>query len=114
MEIFAEGANATRSGRGPRRAMRAKAVHPLFYVYMCPGEQAGHARPADHDSGDQEGMHIAQCRIGQARLGPFVRLLITETSGFEHPVQEHGDILDACMKGKTARAVALLRAHIGV
>ena len=32
---------------------------------MRAGEQAGHARPADHNSGDQEGMHIAQTLIHQ-------------------------------------------------
>lgn len=48
----------------------------------------------------------------RARLGPFVRLLVTETSGFERPVQEHQDILDACAAGEVGRAVKLLRDHI--
>lgn len=48
----------------------------------------------------------------RARLGPFVRLLVTETTGFQRPVQEHQDILDACAAGQSARAVNLLRAHI--
>lgn len=48
----------------------------------------------------------------RARLGPFVRLLVTETSGFERPVQEHQDILDACAAGDAAKAIRLLRDHI--
>lgn len=48
----------------------------------------------------------------RARLGPFVRLLVTETTGFQRPLQEHQDILDACAAGQSARAVNLLRAHI--
>jgi choline dehydrogenase len=67
METFSEGASATRGGNGPLKVTRAQAAHPLFEVYMRSGEQAGHARPADHNSGDQEGMHIAQCTIGNGR-----------------------------------------------
>lgn len=48
----------------------------------------------------------------RARLGPFVRLLVTETSGFERPVQEHQDILDACAAGDAGLAIRLLRDHI--
>lgn len=46
------------------------------------------------------------------RLGPFVRLLVSETSGFERPAQEHRDILTACEAGDTQKAVRLLRQHI--
>lgn len=67
MESFSEGASSTRGGNGPLKVTRAKAAHPLFDVYMRSGEQAGHACPADHNSGDQEGMHIAQCTIGNGR-----------------------------------------------
>lgn len=67
METFSEGASATRGGNGPLKVTRARAAHPLFEVYMRSGEQAGHARPSDHNSGDQEGMHIAQCTIGNGR-----------------------------------------------
>lgn len=67
MESFSEGASATRGGNGPLKVTRAKAAHPLFDVYMRAGEQAGYSRPADHNSGDQEGMHIAQCTIGNGR-----------------------------------------------
>ncbi|MBE2275367.1 MAG: GMC family oxidoreductase N-terminal domain-containing protein [Rhodobacteraceae bacterium] len=67
MESFSEGASATRGDSGPLKVTRAKAAHPLFDVYMRSGEQAGHTRPADHNSGDQEGMHIAQCTVGNGR-----------------------------------------------
>lgn len=67
METFSEGSSATRGGTGPLKITRAKAAHPLFDVYMRSGEQAGHARPADHNSGDQEGMHIAQTLIDNGR-----------------------------------------------
>lgn len=65
METFAEGASSTRGGNGPVKVSRAPARHKLFEVFMRAGEQAGHARPADHNSGDQEGMHIAQTLIHQ-------------------------------------------------
>lgn len=67
METFAEGANETRGGDGPLQISRAPARHPLFDVYMRSGEQAGYPRPADHNSGEQEGMHIAQVLIGKGR-----------------------------------------------
>lgn len=62
MESFAEG-GAMRGTDGPVHVSRAEARHKLFDVFMRAGEQAGHARPADHNSGDQEGMHIAQTLI---------------------------------------------------
>lgn len=73
METFAEGESATRGGSGPLKVMRNKAAHKLFDVFMRSGEQAGYRRPDDHNSGDQEGMHIAQatidngCRCNAAR-----------------------------------------------
>lgn len=64
METFSEGESGTRGGSGPLKVSRAPAAHPLFDTYMKAGEQAGHTRPADHNSGAQEGVHIAQCLIG--------------------------------------------------
>lgn len=63
-ETFAEGGNDTRGGTGPLQVSRMPARHKLFDVFMRAGEQAGYPRPADHNSGDQEGMHIAQATIG--------------------------------------------------
>ena len=63
-ETFSEGASETRGGSGPLQVSRCPARHKLFDVFMRAGEQAGHPRPADHNSGDQEGMHIAQATIG--------------------------------------------------
>lgn len=63
METFAEGASATRGGTGPVHVSRAPARHKMFDLFLRAGEQAGHARPVDHNSGDQEGMHIAQTLI---------------------------------------------------
>lgn len=48
----------------------------------------------------------------RSRMGPFVRTLISETSGLKRPHQEHVAILDAAAKGKTSQAVELLRKHI--
>jgi DNA-binding GntR family transcriptional regulator len=48
----------------------------------------------------------------RARLGPVIRLLVTETSGFKRPHEEHRAILAACEAGEVARAVDLLRRHI--
>lgn len=65
-ESFEEG-GATRGRDGPVKVSRAKARHKLFDAFMRAGEQAGHARPQDHNSGDQEGMHIAQSLIHEGR-----------------------------------------------
>lgn len=48
----------------------------------------------------------------RSRMGPFVRTLMSETSGLKRPHQEHIAILDAAAKGKTEQAVELLRKHI--
>ena len=76
MENFSEGASATRGGTGPVTVTRAPARHKMFDLFMRAGEQAGHARPKDHNSGDQEGMHIAQTLIGNGRRcsGPHAYL----------------------------------------
>lgn len=66
MESFSEG-GAARGTKGPVKVSRASARHKLFDVFMRAGEQAGHARPQDHNSGDQEGMHIAQSLIHKGR-----------------------------------------------
>ncbi|MGX5849253.1 choline dehydrogenase [Mesorhizobium sp. PL10] len=78
METFAEGANDTRGGSGPLKIRRAEARHKLYDLFVQACEQAGHRRPADHNSGDQEGVHIAQqmvgdghrCNAAQAYLHP--------------------------------------------
>lgn len=67
MESFSEGASDTRGGDGPLKVIRAPAAHKLFDVFMRSGEHAGYARPKDHNSGDQEGMHIAQSLIDNGR-----------------------------------------------
>lgn len=48
----------------------------------------------------------------QRRIGPVVRLLVTETSGLERPSAEHHEILEACEKGNAEVGVELLRQHI--
>ena len=60
METFGAGADDMRGGDGPLKVSRARAEHALYDVFMRGGEQAGHRRPADRNSGDQEGMHVAQ------------------------------------------------------
>jgi choline dehydrogenase len=67
METFAEGVNDTRGGSGPLRVRRAEARHKLYDRFIEAGEQAGYRRPADHNSGDQEGVHIAQQMVGDGR-----------------------------------------------
>ncbi|MEP2715360.1 FCD domain-containing protein [Pseudophaeobacter sp.] len=48
----------------------------------------------------------------QQRIGPQLRLLVTEVSGLERPQAEHREILDACKAGNTAEAVETLRRHV--
>lgn len=48
----------------------------------------------------------------RARIGPVMRLMVTETSGLERPHAEHQAILQACIAHDTAKAVDLLRQHI--
>lgn len=67
MERFPEGDSATRGKDGPLSVIRAPAAHKLFDVFMRSGEQAGYRRPDDHNSGDQEGIHIAQVLIDRGR-----------------------------------------------
>ncbi|GGW38926.1 transcriptional regulator [Gemmobacter lanyuensis] len=48
----------------------------------------------------------------RARIGPVMRLLVTETTGLERPHAEHTAILEACIAHDTQKAVSLLRQHI--
>lgn len=48
----------------------------------------------------------------QQRMGPALRLLMTEASGLDRPNEEHHAILSACETGDVEQAVELLRAHI--
>ncbi|WP_112320630.1 GntR family transcriptional regulator [Oceanibium sediminis] len=48
----------------------------------------------------------------QQRMGPALRLLMTEASGLDRPNEEHHAILSACESGDVTGAVDLLRAHI--
>ena len=73
METFAEGENDTRGGAGPLRVRRADARHKLYDLFIRAGEQAGYRRPADHNSGDQEGVHIAQQMVGDGRRSSAAR-----------------------------------------
>lgn len=46
------------------------------------------------------------------RVGPVMRLLVTEVTRLERPAREHRAILEACESGETDRAVNLLNRHI--
>jgi DNA-binding GntR family transcriptional regulator len=48
----------------------------------------------------------------QQRLGPYLRLLVTEASGAERPNREHDLILAECRESNTPAAVEHLRQHI--
>ncbi len=48
----------------------------------------------------------------QQRIGPYLRKFVSQAAGLERPSLEHDQILDACERGETNEAVALLRAHI--
>ena len=48
----------------------------------------------------------------RARIGPVMRLTVTETSGLDRPHAEHQAILQACIDHDSDRAVTLLRQHI--
>lgn len=48
----------------------------------------------------------------QQKLGPYLRLLVTEASGAERPHREHSAILQACQRSDTPKAAELLRQHI--
>lgn len=47
-----------------------------------------------------------------ARMGPFVRLLVSETSGLSRPHEDHKAILAACRAGDVDAAVSLMQKHI--
>lgn len=66
MERFA-GGGSERGRDGPLNIIRCPANHRMYELFMQSGEQAGHRRPKDHNSGDQEGMHIAQALIDKGR-----------------------------------------------
>ena len=108
MENFAEGASPTRGGDGPLKVTRANAAHPLFEVYMRSGEQAGHARPADHNSGDQEGMHIAQCTIGNGRRWNAAQAFLRPALGRPNLALKTGvDVVRVLFDGTRAAGVLL-------
>ena len=108
METFSEGASATRGGSGPLRVTRAPAAHPLFEVYMRSGEQAGHPRPADHNSGDQEGMHIAQCTIGGGRRCNAARAYLRPALGRPNLTLRTGvEVVRILFDGRRAAGVML-------
>lgn len=48
----------------------------------------------------------------RARIGPGMRLLVSETSGFKRPHKEHLEILEQCEAANVKSAVDLLRRHI--
>lgn len=48
----------------------------------------------------------------QQRIGPQLRLLVTEVSGLERPQSEHTAILAACEAGDQSKAINDLRRHI--
>ncbi len=50
----------------------------------------------------------------QAKLGQYLRLLVSTASGLERPMREHDEILDACERGDINTAVDKLRKHIEV
>lgn len=48
----------------------------------------------------------------EQRVGPLVRLRVTEATGLERPMREHTGILEHCRAGDVQKAVAALRKHI--
>lgn len=48
----------------------------------------------------------------QRKMGPTIRLLVTETTGLTRPQAEHRDILSACESNNVALGVELLKQHI--
>lgn len=48
----------------------------------------------------------------EQRVGPLVRLRVTEATGLERPMKEHAHILQSCRDGEVSDAVAALRDHI--
>lgn len=48
----------------------------------------------------------------QARLGQFLRVLLSTARGLERPNREHEQMLAACEAGDRERAVQVLRGHI--
>ncbi|ASJ75351.1 GntR family transcriptional regulator [Granulosicoccus antarcticus] len=48
----------------------------------------------------------------EQRVGPLVRLRVTETAGLERPMKEHAEILELCKARAAEPAIKALRAHI--
>lgn len=48
----------------------------------------------------------------EQRVGPLIRLRVTEVTGLERPMKEHRQILQSCRDGAVEDAVATLRTHI--
>lgn len=48
----------------------------------------------------------------RSRMGPSLRMLVSETTGLARPQEEHRAILEASAAGDVAKAVELLRRHI--
>ncbi|AXT34471.1 GntR family transcriptional regulator [Phaeobacter sp. LSS9] len=48
----------------------------------------------------------------QLKIGPFLRLIVTEASGMERPRKDHVQIVEACLRGDAKEAALLARKHI--
>lgn len=48
----------------------------------------------------------------EQRVGPLVRLRVTEAAGLERPMREHACILESCRAGAVNEAVSTPRSHI--
>ncbi|KZK97994.1 putative HTH-type transcriptional regulator YdfH [Pseudovibrio sp. Ad14] len=48
----------------------------------------------------------------EQRIGPYMRLQVTEASGLDRPMREHHEILEACAREDSTFAVNTLRKHI--
>ena len=55
---------------------------------------------------------LTMIRDLEQRMGPFMRLRVTQASGLERPHREHLRMLEACQAGAVDDAVAELRRHI--
>lgn len=83
MERFAEGGE-TRGSDGPLSIIRCPVNHRMYELFMRSGEQAGHRRPVDHNSGDQEGMHVAQALIDKGQRCSAPRAYLDPAMGREN------------------------------
>ncbi|GAA6208836.1 GntR family transcriptional regulator [Cognatishimia sp. WU-CL00825] len=48
----------------------------------------------------------------QVKIGPVLRLVVTEANGMERPKKDHELIVDACLNGNVEQATRLARQHI--